>query len=95
MRGVDLFPCCIVIHGIVSTHVETVVLLSKLKSTHHIEVEIKTDEMDLTKSESKAAYDEIKQYVFDKYGISEIPEYAKAQNSTVSMVCRQFRFFKN
>ena len=27
--GVDLFPCCMDIHGIVSTHVETVVLLSK------------------------------------------------------------------
>ena len=27
--GVDLFPCCVGIHGIVSTHVETVVLLSK------------------------------------------------------------------
>ena len=52
-----------------TSHVETVVLLSKLKSTHHIEVEIKMDEMDLTKSESKATYDEIKQYVFDKYGI--------------------------
>lgn len=28
-QGVDLFPCCVVIHGIVSTHVETVCLLSK------------------------------------------------------------------
>lgn len=27
--GVDLFPCCVDIHGIVSTHVETVALLSK------------------------------------------------------------------
>lgn len=64
-----MFPCCMGICDIVSTHVETVVLLSKLKSTHHIEVEIKMDEMDLTKSESKATYDEIMQYVFDKYGI--------------------------
>ena len=27
--GVDLFSCCVDIYGIVSTHVETVVLLSK------------------------------------------------------------------
>ena len=27
--GVDLFPCCVDIQGIVSTHVETVVLMSR------------------------------------------------------------------
>lgn len=26
--GVDLFPCCVDIHGIVSTHAESVVLLT-------------------------------------------------------------------
>ena len=46
---------------LVTTHVETVVLLSKLKSAKSIEVEIKLDEMDLTKAESKATYEEIKQ----------------------------------
>lgn len=50
-------------------HVETVVLLSKLKSTKSIEVEIKLDEMDLTKAESKATYEEIKQYVLDNTGL--------------------------
>lgn len=39
-RGCDMFG-----H---SGHVETVVMLSKLKSNHHIEVDIKVDEMDLT-----------------------------------------------
>ena len=57
----DLFPR--------TGHVETVVLLSKLKSTHHIEVEIELDKMDLTKAESKATYAEIKEYVFDKYDL--------------------------
>jgi len=52
IQPVDMFP-----H---TKHVETVVLLSKLKSTHHIEVELNTDELDLTSSESKATYDEIK-----------------------------------
>lgn len=53
-----------------SRHVETVVLLSKLKSTHHIEVELKTDELDLTSAESKATYDEIKAYVKEHTGLT-------------------------
>ena len=50
------------------THVETVCLLSKLNAEHHIEVDLELDELDLTSSESKATYDEIKDYVLDKYG---------------------------
>ncbi|WP_329602293.1 23S rRNA methyltransferase [Blautia liquoris] len=56
------------IHQHVSCHVETVVLLSKLKSTQSIEVEIDLDEMDLTQAESKATYAEIRQYVLDNAG---------------------------
>ena len=41
-------------------HVETVCLLSKLKSTNHIEVELNIDELDLTDAEKKATYEEIK-----------------------------------
>ena len=52
----------------VTSHVETVVLLSKLKTKKHIDIELHTDELDLTSSESKATYQEIKQYVLDKYG---------------------------
>lgn len=48
---------------------ETVVLLSKLKTEKHIEVELDMDELDLTDTESKATYDEIKQYVLDKTGL--------------------------
>lgn len=51
------------------TSVETVVLLSKLKSAKSIEVKIELDEMDLTSAESKATYEEIKQYVFDNTGL--------------------------
>ena len=54
---------------LVTTHVETCVLLSKLKSTQHIEVKIDLDEVDLTKAESKATYAEIKEYVLEKYGL--------------------------
>ncbi len=76
-------------------HVECVALLSKLKSDQHIEVELKTDELDLTSAESKATYDEIKAYVKkhsgltvsslniaqvkQKYGIIERKNYNKAK----------------
>ena len=50
-------------------HVETVVLLSKLNTKQHIEVELNLDELDLTSAESKATYDEIKAYVLEKHGL--------------------------
>lgn len=53
----------------VSSHVETVCLLSKLKAEHHIEVDLDLDELDLTAAESKATYDEIKAYVLEKFGL--------------------------
>ena len=49
--------------------VETVCLLSKLNIKQHIEVEIKMDELDLTSAESKATYEEIKEYVFEHTGL--------------------------
>ena len=61
-RGVDQFPQ--------SVHIETCVLLSKLKSTPHIEVDIELDEMDLSKAESKATYAEITQYVLENTGLN-------------------------
>lgn len=60
IQPVDMFPY--------TSSVETVVLLSKLKTKKHIDIELHTDELDLTSSESKATYQEIKQYVLDKYG---------------------------
>ena len=59
--GVDMFPG--------TRHVETVCLLSKLKSTQHIEVELNIDELDLTAAESKATYEEIKAYVLEHTGL--------------------------
>ena len=58
---VDMFPN--------SEHIETVVLLSKLNTKQHIEVELNLDELDLTSAESKATYDEIKAYVLEKHGL--------------------------
>ena len=50
-----------------STHVETVVLLSQLKQKpdDYINVTIELDDMDITSAETKATYDEIKEYVFE------------------------------
>ena len=59
--AVDMFPR--------TAHVETVVLLSKLNTKQHIEVELNLDELDLTSAESKATYDEIKAYVLEKHGL--------------------------
>ena len=53
--------------GVLSIHVETVVLLSKLDVDKHINVEIELDEMDLTSAESKATYAQIKEYVWNKF----------------------------
>lgn len=45
------------------------VLLSKLKSSKKIEVDLDISELDLAKAEAKATYAEIKQYVLDKFGM--------------------------
>ena len=59
--AVDMFPR--------ADHIETVCLLSKLNAKQHIEVEVKMDEMDLTSAESKATYEEIREYVFEHTGL--------------------------
>ncbi|MGB4984493.1 MAG: 23S rRNA methyltransferase [Erysipelotrichaceae bacterium] len=43
--------------------------MSKLNVDHHIEVDLNIDELDLTSAESKATYDEIKDYVLDNSGL--------------------------
>ena len=47
---------------------ETVALLSKLDVDKHISVKIELDELDLTSAESKATYEQIKEYVLNKFG---------------------------
>ena len=57
---VDMFPR--------TAHVETVVLLSRKMPDDKIEVDLDLDELDLTSAESKATYQEIKDYVLKEYG---------------------------
>lgn len=59
--AVDMFPA--------TRHVETVCLLSKLNVKEHIEVELDMDELDLTTAESKATYEEIREYVLEHTGL--------------------------
>ncbi len=60
-RGVDQFPQ--------SVHVETVVLLSRKTPDDTIEVDLDLDELDITSAESKATYQEIKDYVLKEFGL--------------------------
>ena len=60
-RGVDQFPQTV--------HVETVVLLSRKTPDDTIEVDLDLDELDITSAESKATYQEIKDYVLKEFGL--------------------------
>ena len=62
VRACDMFG--------MSGHVETVCLLSKLhEAKHHVNVTLEMDELDVTSVESKATYEEIKEYVLEKHGL--------------------------
>ena len=58
-RGCDMFPGTV--------HVETVVLLSQQKPDDTIEIDLDLDELDATAAETKATYEEIKAYVWEKH----------------------------
>ncbi|MDU5087095.1 MAG: 23S rRNA (uracil-5-)-methyltransferase RumA, partial [Anaerococcus vaginalis] len=50
-----------------TTHVETVALLSKLNTEHHLDIEIGEDELSEIDFSKEATYGEIKKYVLGKY----------------------------
>ena len=52
-----------------TVHVETVVLLSRKTPDDTIEVDLDLDELDITAAESKATYQEIKDYVLKEFGL--------------------------
>lgn len=67
--GYEVQRSCSVDQFCETVHVETVCLLSKLHANQHIEVELQMDEFDLTATESKATYEEIKEYVLKQSGL--------------------------
>ena len=88
VQPVDLFPR--------TKHCEAVLLLTKLNVERHIEVDVNMEELDVTAAESKATYNEIRDYVWEhhqlkvsnlyiaqmkqKHGIIERENYHKAKN---------------
>ena len=62
---VERGKCCDMFPGTV--HVETVVLLSQQKPDDTIEIDLDLDELDATAAETKATYEEIKAYVWEKH----------------------------
>lgn len=66
----DMFPItdrALDVLLILSSHVETVVKLVRKAPDAYIDITVDMDELDLTASEAKATYEEIKQYILDKY----------------------------
>ena len=88
VQPVDLFPR--------TKHCEAVLLLTKLNVDRHIEVDVSMDELDVTAAESKATYNELRDYVWEhhqlkvsnlyiaqvkqKYGIIERENYNKPKS---------------
>jgi len=60
-RAVDMFPR--------TANVETVVQLSRKKPDDVIEIDLNLDELDATSAETKATYEEIKEYVLKETGL--------------------------
>ncbi len=52
-----------------SVHVETVVKLVRKKPDAYIDITVDMDELDLTASEAKATYQQIKDYIFEKHNV--------------------------
>lgn len=52
-----------------NVHVDTCVLLSKLRPDDYLEADLDLDELDVTAAEKKVTYQKIKDYVLNKYGV--------------------------
>jgi len=81
-RGYELRKVCPVDQFGMTVHVETVVLLSRQKPDDTIEIDLDLDELDATSAETKATYQEIKDYVLKEFGL-------KVSNLYISQIKRK------
>ena len=68
-RGYHVDKVCCVDQFPRTSHVETVVLLSQQKPDDTIEIDLDLDELEATSAETKATYQEIKDYVLKEFGL--------------------------
>ena len=68
-RGYEVVKSVAVDQFCQTVHVETVVLLSQKKPDDTIEIDLDLDELDATSAETKATYQEIKDYVLKEFGL--------------------------
>ena len=68
-RGYEVVKSVAVDQFCQTVHVETVVLLSRKTPDDTIEIDLDLDELDITSAESKATYQEIKDYVLKEFGL--------------------------
>ncbi|WP_270413223.1 23S rRNA (uracil(1939)-C(5))-methyltransferase RlmD [Blautia faecis] len=80
--GYEVQRSCSVDQFCETVHVETVVLLSQQKPDDTIEIDLDLDELDATSAETKATYQEIKDYVLKEFGL-------KVSNLYISQVKRK------
>ena len=81
-RGYELRKVCPVDQFGMTVHVETVVLLSQQKPDDTIEIDLDLDELGATSAETKATYQEIKDYVLKEFGL-------KVSNLYISQIKRK------
>ena len=80
--GYEVQRSCSVDQFCETVHVETVVLLSQQKPDDMIEIDLDLDELDATSAETKATYQEIKDYVLKEFGL-------KVSNLYISQIKRK------
>ena len=81
-RGYKVDRVCAIDQFPMTVHVETVVLLSQQKPDDTIEIDLDLDELDATSAETKATYQEIKDYVLKEFGL-------KVSNLYISQIKRK------
>ena len=81
-RGYRVVKAVAVDQFVNTVHVETVVLLSQQKPDDTIEIDLDLDELDATSAETKATYQEIKDYVLKEFGL-------KVSNLYISQIKRK------